>query len=62
MIERYKDLYLPKGKTTLNIMLSESDYMTNARVLLQNKQITSIPPFKQFFRPYTTLLHSSNKK
>jgi NitT/TauT family transport system substrate-binding protein len=62
MIERYKDLYLPKGKKTLNIMLSESDYLSNAQVLLQNKQITSIPPYKQFFRPYTTLLHPSNEK
>jgi len=62
MIERYKDLYLPKGRKTLNITLTESDYMSNALILLQNRQIHSIPPYKQFFIPYTSLLHSLNGK
>jgi len=60
MIARYKDLYMPEGKNTLNIMLSEKDYMSNATILLQNKQITSIPPYKSFFVPYTTLTFSKN--
>ncbi|MEI7490331.1 MAG: ABC transporter substrate-binding protein [Bacteroidota bacterium] len=62
MIERYRDLYLPAGKSTMNIMLNESDYMTNARILLESKEIGSIPPFRQFFIPYTTLLHTSSEK
>lgn len=57
MIKRYKDLYLPSGKSTMNINLSESDYMSNARILLESKEIGTIPPFRQFFIPYTTLLH-----
>jgi NitT/TauT family transport system substrate-binding protein len=62
MIERYQDLYLPEGKTTLNTSLSETDYMSNARILLQSKQISSIPPFGEFYRPYTGLLHKFSEK
>ncbi|MCX6287614.1 MAG: ABC transporter substrate-binding protein [Bacteroidetes bacterium] len=62
MIDRYKDLYLPAGKTTLNMKLSEKDYMSNARILLDSRQITHIPDFKRFFIPYTTLLHPSTEK
>ncbi|MCX6282430.1 MAG: ABC transporter substrate-binding protein [Bacteroidetes bacterium] len=62
MIERYRDLYLQKDKASLNINLAESDYISNAKVLLENKQISSIPPFKQFFRPYTNLLHPVSEK
>ncbi|TRZ76613.1 MAG: ABC transporter substrate-binding protein [Bacteroidetes bacterium] len=62
MIDRYKDLYLPAGKTTLNIRLSEKDYMSNAKILLDSKQISHIPDYKEFFRPYTNLLHSSTDK
>ncbi len=62
MIERYQDLYLPKGKTNLNTSLSETDYLSNARILLQSKEISSIPPFREFYRPYTGLLHKSSEK
>ena len=62
MIKKYKELYLPPGKTGMNIMLSESDYMSNAKILLQNGQISRIPPYNEFFRPYTSLLHSSTAK
>jgi NitT/TauT family transport system substrate-binding protein len=62
MIERYKDLYLPKGKTTLNTVLSQADYLSNARILLQSKQISAIPPFSEFYMPYTGLLHKSSQK
>ncbi len=62
MIGRYKDLYLPAGKTTFNIMLSETDYISNARMLLQNKQIDAIPAYKHFFRPYNSLLHNATEK
>ena len=62
MIERYKDLYLPKNAKTMNVMLKEQDYLANAAALIQNKQIVSIPPYKEFFRPYYTLLHPSTEK
>jgi len=57
MIERYRDLYLQKDKVSLNTDLKYSDYNSNANVLLDYQQINSIPPYKLFFRHYTTLLH-----
>ena len=62
MIMKYRELYLPPGKTEMNIMLSDSDYISNARILLQNGQISRIPEYKSFFRPYTSLLHPSAAK
>jgi NitT/TauT family transport system substrate-binding protein len=62
MIERYRDLYLPEGAKTMNIMLKEKDYLSNAEVLLQNKLIVSITPYKEFFKPYYSLNHSSSEK
>ena len=62
MIDRYRDLYLPAGKTNLNSILPEADYLSNARILLQSKQIGSIPPFSEFYRPYTGLLRKSAEK
>ncbi|MCX6283690.1 MAG: ABC transporter substrate-binding protein [Bacteroidetes bacterium] len=62
MIRRYKDLYLPAGRTAMNIRLSQNDYLSNAKILLESKQISKIPDFKLFFRPYSSLLHPSTEK
>lgn len=62
MITKYKELYLPSGNASMNIMLSESDYMSNATILLNNGQISRIPAYKEFFIPYTSLLNPSTAK
>jgi len=62
MIEKYKQLYMMPGTGGMNILLKESDYQSNAQILLQNQQIGRIPAYKDFFRPYTDLLHNSSAK
>jgi NitT/TauT family transport system substrate-binding protein len=51
MIDRYKDLYLPEGKTDFNNSLSESDYLFVGKVLKEGKLINEVPPFKNFYQP-----------
>jgi NitT/TauT family transport system substrate-binding protein len=51
MIDRYKDLYLPEGKTDFNNSLSESDYLFVGKVLKEGKLIKEVPPFNNFYQP-----------
>jgi len=51
MIDRYKDLYLPEGKTDFNNSLSESDYLFVGKVLKEGKLIDEVPPFNSFYQP-----------
>jgi NitT/TauT family transport system substrate-binding protein len=62
MISKYRELYLREGRTTLNIILNEQDYRANAQVLLENNMIKSIPPYREFFKPYNGLLQTGNQK
>ena len=49
MLDRYRDLYNPKGK--ISIDLAEKDYLFAASVLLESGLIAAVPPFKSFFHP-----------
>ncbi len=49
MLDRYRDLYTPKGDLSIN--LSEKDYLLAAEVLKESGQISAIPPFAGFFDP-----------
>jgi len=51
MLARYKDLYIPKGKTRPNIILSEKDYLFACNVLRESDLIKQIPAFKNFYHP-----------
>ncbi len=51
MLDRYRDLYLPEGKSEFNNLLSESDYLFIANILKENDLIKEVPPFEQFFQP-----------
>jgi len=51
MIDRYRDLYLPEGKTEFNSILSEDDYRFAGNMLKENHLISEIPPFQDFFMP-----------
>jgi NitT/TauT family transport system substrate-binding protein len=51
MINRYRDLYIPKGQTTINTALSEKDYQFVADVLDENGLITLVPSYDDFYQP-----------
>jgi len=51
MLDRYRDLYLPEGKTEFNNLLSESDYLFIANILKENGLIEEVTPFEEFFQP-----------
>ncbi|MFZ4547210.1 MAG: ABC transporter substrate-binding protein, partial [Bacteroidales bacterium] len=51
MLDRYKDLYIIKGKTSINNNLSEKDYHFVGQVLKDNGLIKQIPDFKHFYQP-----------
>jgi NitT/TauT family transport system substrate-binding protein len=51
MLDRYKDLYLPEGKTEFNNSLSRVDYQVVGTILLENKLIAKIPDYDQFYQP-----------
>lgn len=49
MLDRYRDLYTPKGEMT--ITLPEKDYLFAAGVLLESGQISAVPPYRSFVDP-----------
>ena len=51
MLERYRDLYLPKGKSRPSTTLSEKDYHFAASVLKESDLIKTIPAFGEFYQP-----------
>lgn len=51
MLDRYRDLYLPEGKTGFNTSLNESDYQFIANLLKENKLIDEIPAYADFYHP-----------
>ncbi len=51
MLDRYKDLYIAKGRTSINTTLSEKDYYFVGNTLKDNGLIKQIPDFKHFYQP-----------
>jgi NitT/TauT family transport system substrate-binding protein len=51
MLNRYKDLYLPKEKTTLSISLSSQDYQFIGNLLKESGLIAQIPAYDVFYQP-----------
>lgn len=51
MLDRYKDLYIPKGKTIPSTVLSEKDFLFSCNVLKESDLIKQIPAFKNFYHP-----------
>lgn len=50
-LDRYKDLYLPEGKTEFNNILHEKDYQLVGKVLKDDKIINEIPDYNEFYQP-----------
>jgi len=50
MIDRYRDLYFRNGQ--FSATLSENDYLFAGEILKESGQISWIPPFKSFYKPY----------
>lgn len=51
MLDRYKDLFIPKGKTVPNTILSEKDFLFACNVLKESDLIKQIPDFENFYHP-----------
>lgn len=51
MLDRYRDLYLPEGKTEFHNDLSQKDYEFVGQVLLENHLIDQVPAFETFYQP-----------
>ncbi len=51
MLDRYQDLYLPKGKTEFNELLLLQDYTFAGKVLQDAGLIEELPPYNSFFIP-----------
>ncbi len=51
MLDRYRDLYLPKGKTKPATVLAQQDYDFACNVLKESEQISSMPAFADFWKP-----------
>lgn len=51
MLDRYKDLYIPKGKTAINTTLSGEDYQFVGNVLKESGLIKQIPSYDNFYQP-----------
>jgi NitT/TauT family transport system substrate-binding protein len=51
MLDRYRDLYLPKGKSDFNTILSEKDYQFAGNALKENKLIDEVPEYGKFYKP-----------
>jgi len=51
MLERYKDLYIPKGKTFINTSLSTKDYLFVCNILKDYRLINEVPSFALFYKP-----------
>ncbi len=51
MLDRYKDLYIPKGKTAINTALSEKDFYFVANVLKKSGLIKQVPSYDNFYQP-----------
>lgn len=50
-LDRYKDLYLPEGKSDFNYVLPEKDYQLVGRVMKEEGIIEEIPDYKVFYQP-----------
>ena len=51
MLDRYRDLYLPKGKMRPSTVLLQKDYDFACNVLKESELIRTVPPFAEFYRP-----------
>lgn len=51
MLDRFKDLYLPEGKTEFNNSLPKNDYYFVGNVLKGNKLISEVPAYDKFYQP-----------
>ncbi len=51
MLDRYKDLYIPKGKSAINTSFSVTDYQFMAKTLTESGLIKKAPAFESFYQP-----------
>jgi NitT/TauT family transport system substrate-binding protein len=51
MLERYRDLYLPKESAEMNTVLLENDYELVGNVLKNGGLIKELPIFRNFYQP-----------
>ncbi|MFO7721864.1 MAG: ABC transporter substrate-binding protein [Bacteroidales bacterium] len=51
MLDRYRDLYFPRGSTNINTRLSKEDYLAVGNLLLEGGLIKELPTFETFYQP-----------
>ncbi len=51
MLDRYRDLYLPEGKSDFHNHLDEADYLFISNLLMENNLIGSVTPYEAFYKP-----------
>jgi NitT/TauT family transport system substrate-binding protein len=55
MLRKYQELYIPKGKTTINTDLIAADYYNVSGIMLKSNLISKIVPYDSFYIPYHSL-------
>jgi len=55
MVQCYRELYIPKGQTTINTDLKKADYDTVSEIMLRSKLIGHLVPYDSFIAPFRFL-------
>lgn len=55
MLSRYRELYIPKGATSINTVLRPGDYGNVSTIMLNSKLIPAITPYDSFYIPYRSM-------
>ncbi|MEI7895407.1 MAG: ABC transporter substrate-binding protein [bacterium] len=55
MLNCYRELYIPKGRSSINTSLLPGDYENVSMIMLGSKMIDRIVPYDSFYAPYKSL-------
>ncbi|MCX6268794.1 MAG: ABC transporter substrate-binding protein [Bacteroidetes bacterium] len=58
MLSRYRELYIPKGRQSINTALSSGDYNNVSEIMLNSKLISAVIPYDSFYVPFSSMLRS----
>jgi len=63
MLDRYRELYIPKGQKKITTELLSRDYKNVSDIMQNSKLINRIIPYDSFYIPYSSLMKETvNKK
>ncbi|MEI7723818.1 MAG: ABC transporter substrate-binding protein [Bacteroidota bacterium] len=60
MLRKYRELYIPKGKTTINTDLLSADYNNVSEIMLKSNLISKIIPYDSFYIPFYSMKQLNN--